>query len=51
MKALALPDVKERLAAAALQPVGNTPQQFAEVIRTEIERWSRLAQELGIQAQ
>jgi tripartite-type tricarboxylate transporter receptor subunit TctC len=51
VKALALPDVKERFAAAALQPVGNTPQQFAEVIRAEIERWSKLARELGIQPQ
>jgi tripartite-type tricarboxylate transporter receptor subunit TctC len=50
-KALALPDVKERLLAAALQPVGNTPQQFAVVIRSEIERWDKLARELGIQPQ
>ena len=47
VKALALPDVKERLVAAALQPVGNTPQQFAVVIRSEIERWGKLAREIG----
>ncbi len=51
VKALALPDVKDRLVAAALQPIGNTPQQFAVVIRSEIERWGKLAQELGIQPQ
>jgi tripartite-type tricarboxylate transporter receptor subunit TctC len=51
VKALALPDVKERLAAAALQAVGNTPQQFAVVIKSEIERWGKLAQELGLQPQ
>jgi len=51
VKALALPDVKERLVTAALQPVGNTPQQFASVIRSEIERWSKLAQEIGLQPQ
>jgi len=51
VKALDLPDVKTRLTAAALQPVGNTPEQFAGVIRAEIERWSKLAQELGIQPQ
>jgi tripartite-type tricarboxylate transporter receptor subunit TctC len=50
-KALALPDVKERLLAAALHPVGNTPQQFAVVIKSEIERWDKLARELGIQPQ
>jgi tripartite-type tricarboxylate transporter receptor subunit TctC len=51
VKALALPDVKERLATAALQPVGNTPQQFAGVIKSEIDRWEKLAKELGLQPQ
>lgn len=51
VKALALPDVRERLGAAALQPIGNTPEQFATVIRTEIEHWTKVAQELGIRAQ
>jgi tripartite-type tricarboxylate transporter receptor subunit TctC len=50
-KALALPEVKDRLAQAALQPVGNAPKQFAAVIRADIERWSRLARELGIEPQ
>jgi tripartite-type tricarboxylate transporter receptor subunit TctC len=51
VKALALPEVKERLVAAALQPIGSTPQEFTVVIRSEIERWGKLAQELGIQPQ
>jgi tripartite-type tricarboxylate transporter receptor subunit TctC len=49
--ALSLEDVRERLAQAALQPVGNTPRQFEAVIRADIERWTKLAQELGIQTQ
>jgi len=48
VKALALPDVRDRLAQAALQPIGNTPEQFAAVIKSEIERWSKVAQELGV---
>ena len=48
VKALALPDVRERLTQAALQPVGNTPGAFATVIKTEIERWTQVARELGI---
>jgi len=51
VEALALADVRERLAQAALQPVGNTPREFEAVIRADIERWSKLAQELGIQPQ
>jgi tripartite-type tricarboxylate transporter receptor subunit TctC len=50
-EALALADVRERLAQAALHPVGNTPREFEAVIRADIERWSKLAQELGIQPQ
>jgi tripartite-type tricarboxylate transporter receptor subunit TctC len=48
---LALPDVKERLAQAALQAVGNTPREFEAVMRADIERWTKLAQELGIKPQ
>ena len=51
VKALALADVRERLTQAALQPVGSTPPQFAAFIRADVERWSKLAQELGIQPQ
>jgi len=50
-KALALPDVRERLLGSALLPVGNTPQEFATVIGSDIERWTKLAQEAGVQPQ
>jgi len=50
-EALAQADLVERLAQSALQPVGNTPQQFDAVIRSDIERWSKLARELGVQPQ
>jgi tripartite-type tricarboxylate transporter receptor subunit TctC len=43
--------VKERLLQAALLPVGNTPQEFAALIRADLERWSKLAKELGLQPQ
>jgi tripartite-type tricarboxylate transporter receptor subunit TctC len=48
VKALAFPEVKERLLKAALQPVGGTPEQFGALIRGEIESFGRLARELGI---
>src|SRR5262245_42468888 len=50
-KALAQPAVRERLAQSALLPVGNTPEQFAAVIRADIERWGKLARELKIEPQ
>ena len=51
VKALQLPDVRERLAGAALQPVGSTPEEFGALIRNEIDSFGKLARELGIQPQ
>jgi tripartite-type tricarboxylate transporter receptor subunit TctC len=50
-RALKLPDVQARLAGAALQPVGSTPEQFGALIKAEIESFGKLARELGIQPQ
>jgi tripartite-type tricarboxylate transporter receptor subunit TctC len=51
VKALKHPDVTERLVKAGLQPVGNTPEEFTKVIRTEIEQFGKLAKELGVEPQ
>jgi tripartite-type tricarboxylate transporter receptor subunit TctC len=51
VKALKLPDVTERLVKAGLQPVGNAPEEFTHVIRTEIEQFGKLAKELGVEPQ
>ncbi|HWM45265.1 MAG TPA: tripartite tricarboxylate transporter substrate binding protein [Burkholderiales bacterium] len=50
-KALALADVKERLAQAALLAVGSSPKEFEALIRGDLERWSKLARELGLEPQ
>jgi tripartite-type tricarboxylate transporter receptor subunit TctC len=50
-KALELQDVKERLAQAALQPVGNSPKEFEALIRSDLERWSAVAKELKLEPQ
>ena len=41
------PDMKDKLAAQGLDPVGNTPQQFAAVIRSEIEKWVKVVKASG----
>jgi tripartite-type tricarboxylate transporter receptor subunit TctC len=51
VKALKLPEVSDRLTKAGLQPVGNTPDEFTRVIRAEIEQFSKLAKDLGIEPQ
>jgi tripartite-type tricarboxylate transporter receptor subunit TctC len=50
-KALQQDDVKERLAQAALLVVGSAPKEFEALIRADLERWTKLAAELGLQPQ
>lgn len=47
-KVLALTDVKERLAAMGAQGVGNTPEQFADFIKTETAKWAKVVKKAGI---
>jgi tripartite-type tricarboxylate transporter receptor subunit TctC len=42
------PTLRERLAGEALETMPMTPAQFAEFIRADIARWSRLASEHNI---
>lgn len=47
VKVLARPDIKERLAADGAEPVGNTPDQFAAHIKSEIARWAPVVKASG----
>ena len=50
-KIMALPDVKERLAALGFSPVGNTSAQFAAQLQTEMEKWTKVIRAAGIKVQ
>jgi tripartite-type tricarboxylate transporter receptor subunit TctC len=50
-KVLAHDEVKTRLLQAALLPVGNSPKEFEALIRADLERWTKLAAELGLKPQ
>jgi tripartite-type tricarboxylate transporter receptor subunit TctC len=41
-------DIKDRLSAAGLQVATNTPAQFADFIRSEIDKWGRVIRAAGI---
>jgi tripartite-type tricarboxylate transporter receptor subunit TctC len=47
--ALKMEDVRKRLMGAGIEIQGGTPQAFAEVIRTEVEKWGRVTKAAGIQ--
>ncbi len=42
------PDIKERFAGDGADPVGNTPEQFARFIQSELVKWAKVAREAGI---
>lgn len=46
-KALAKPDFRKRLIDLGAEPVGNTPAQFAAVIKTETASWAALVKSTG----
>jgi tripartite-type tricarboxylate transporter receptor subunit TctC len=50
-KALAAPDMKERLLTAGIQPLGGTPEQFGNFIRSETQRFARIIKDAGIPPQ
>jgi tripartite-type tricarboxylate transporter receptor subunit TctC len=45
------PDVKERLAAIDYTLVGNTPDQLAAQISSEVEKWKKVIREANIKAE
>ena len=50
-KALALPDVREKLDGLGFEPCGNTPEQFTAQVKTDIERWGKVIRDAGIRAE
>jgi tripartite-type tricarboxylate transporter receptor subunit TctC len=46
-KAIAMPDVRERMTAQAAEPIGSTPQEYASFIAAEIAKWSRIVKASG----
>lgn len=46
---LALPDVRERMLAAGVEPVGGTPEQFTAFIGSEMLKWGKVAKAAGIE--
>lgn len=43
VKALQQPDIRAKMADLGLTPVGGTPQAFAQLSRTEYDKWGRIA--------
>ena len=47
-KALQQPDLRKRLGDEGADPLGGTPEQFADLIRADIVRWSKAVKDSGV---
>jgi tripartite-type tricarboxylate transporter receptor subunit TctC len=48
VQALRKPEVRAKYLAAALEPVGNTPEQFREFMQADLVRWQKAAKAAGV---
>lgn len=46
---LRAPDLREKLASEAIEPIVASPEQFAAFIKTDIARWTKLAKDRKIE--
>ena len=50
-KVLQLPEIRERMAAIAFEPLGGTPQAFGQFVRSEAVKFAKFVREAGIKAE
>jgi tripartite-type tricarboxylate transporter receptor subunit TctC len=48
VKTLAMPEVRKKFDELGLEPVGNTPAEFAAVIKKETPEWAKVIKDAGI---
>jgi tripartite-type tricarboxylate transporter receptor subunit TctC len=51
VKALHTAEMKEKLATDGAEPAGSTPAEFAALIKSELEKWTRVARAANIEPQ
>jgi tripartite-type tricarboxylate transporter receptor subunit TctC len=47
VKILSLPEMKQRLSEQGAEPVGTTPERFAEYIKSEIDKYAQIIRKSG----
>lgn len=47
IKATRAPDIKQRLLDQGAEPLGNTPEEFAKLLREEVEKWAEVVKVSG----
>jgi len=49
-KILRAPELKERFFVQGAAPVGNSPEEFAAFVKSEIAKWKKVVEASGIRA-
>jgi tripartite-type tricarboxylate transporter receptor subunit TctC len=50
-EALRTPEIDKLLAEQGIEPAGNSPEEFAQAMHADIEKWIRATREAGIKPQ
>jgi tripartite-type tricarboxylate transporter receptor subunit TctC len=50
VRALTVPEMRERILSQGMQPAPNTPDQFAAFVKSEVTRWTKVIADAGIKA-
>ena len=48
VKTLAIPEVRKKFDELGLEPIGNTPDEFAAIIKKETPEWAKVIKDAGI---
>lgn len=49
-RALALPDIRERLAGEGVEPDGGPPERFSDILKRDIPKWTKVVKDANIKA-
>jgi len=49
-KILQIPEIRERMTAIGIDPIGGTPEELAAQLRADLIRWTKVARTAGIKA-
>ena len=47
VKIINMPDVKEKLVGLGAEPVGNTPEEFGALVKSEVAKWADVVKKSG----
>lgn len=48
---LALPDVREHFTSQGLEPTPSTPEQFAKLLVSDLDRWAKVVERAGVKVE